>query len=171
MKAVVSISNPFDLMATQVKMRKTHYGIYDIVCANSMKRAFKNYIFKDQDLKTIKDEWLNSKLSIVKVDDVTRTKAWGYSSTHHLYRHLSCGHFLPYIDKPFLVLFSNDDPIVLKEHIPKLDLLQNKNCLYVESDYGSHVDFFTEGYKEQKYKRFFPILIYKYLDSISKYDV
>ena len=69
------------------------------------------------------------------------------------------------------MLFANDDPVVLCEDIPKLDLLQNKNCLYVESDYGSHVDFFTEGYKEQKYKRFFPILIYKYLDTISKYDV
>ena len=129
-------------------MQSTHFGLYDKVVANSMKRCFKNYLFKDQDLKTNKDEWLNSKLSIISMDDVTRTKAWGYLSSHHLYRNLSCGHFLPYINKPFLILQANDDPIVLTEDVPKIDLLQNENCLYVESDYGSHVDFFTEGYKE-----------------------
>ena len=35
-KAVVAVSNPFDLMATCIKMRKTHFGIYDFVIGNSM---------------------------------------------------------------------------------------------------------------------------------------
>lgn len=46
-RAVVAISNPYDLFATSIKMRKTHFGLYDFVVGCSMKRSFKNYTFKD----------------------------------------------------------------------------------------------------------------------------
>jgi hypothetical protein len=48
-KAVVSINNPFDVVATCIRLKKTHFGIYDIFIANGMKRAFLQKRFKDQE--------------------------------------------------------------------------------------------------------------------------
>ena len=39
-KAVVSVNNPFDVVATCIRLKKTHFGIYDIFIASGMKKAF-----------------------------------------------------------------------------------------------------------------------------------
>jgi predicted alpha/beta-fold hydrolase len=41
-------------------------------------------------------------------------------------------------------MYSNDDLIVLDRDIPRIDLLSNKYCIYLESDFGGHCDFFME---------------------------
>ena len=41
-----------------------------------------------------------------------------------------------------MVMYSNDDLIVPYNDIPRIDLLSNKYCIYLESDFGGHCDFF-----------------------------
>ena len=46
---VIAVSNPFDVVATCIKLQKTHYGIYDYKIARSLMGAFTDKRFKNQD--------------------------------------------------------------------------------------------------------------------------
>ena len=65
--------------------------------------------------------------------------------------------FISYINIPFLILNSNDEYIALSEDVPRVDLMSNPNCLYLETEYGGHCDFFGKDNK-----RLFPKLVVKY---------
>ena len=81
--------------------------------------------------------------SILAFDDAVRAPAWGYDCGHQLHRHVSCGAYLAYIDIPFLIVNSNDEYIVKTEDVPRVDLMANPQCLYVETEYGGHCDFYS----------------------------
>lgn len=72
------------------------------------------------------DRYPTAKLSIQNIDDVTRTVAWGYKSTRELYDKISCIDYLEYVDKPFLIIYANDDPIIQERDVPKLSILNNR---------------------------------------------
>ena len=40
----------------------------------------------------------------MELDNQSRAKYWGYSSANLLYRNISCGHYLQYINIPFLII-------------------------------------------------------------------
>jgi predicted alpha/beta-fold hydrolase len=90
------------------------------------------------------DAVIKCKKSILEFDNITRAKSFGFQSSNALHRAISCSHYLSYIDVPFLVMYSNDDLIVLDKDIPRIDLLSNKYCIYLESYFGGHCDFFNE---------------------------
>ena len=144
MRALISISNPFDVLSTTIKLKTTTLGIFDYYLANKLYFAYKEKRFKNQHLFVNMDEIDKCRKSILELDNITRAKAFGFNSANELYREISCGHYLSYIDKPFLIIYARDDIIVRDADIPKVDLLANQNCLYLESDYGGHCDFFAE---------------------------
>jgi predicted alpha/beta-fold hydrolase len=112
-----------------------------------LKKAFLDSRFKDQETKVqraVIDAIPYAKMfSILHFDNVTRSKAWGYNCANDLYRSISCGAFISYIDKPFLVINAKDDPICQYGDVPHVDILSNKNAMLVECDFGGHCDFFT----------------------------
>ena len=106
---------------------------------------------------------------MIDFDNLTRAIAFGHSNSVSLYKATSCGLVISHINKPFMIVKSKDDPISLQEDVPRDILLQNKNCILVESDYGGHCDFFSAtGRKEEKYRRFFLDLVVKYIDDIDR---
>jgi predicted alpha/beta-fold hydrolase len=44
MKAAVSISNPFDVLATVIKLKYNFFGIYDYFIASMLSKPFKEYV-------------------------------------------------------------------------------------------------------------------------------
>lgn len=94
---------------------------------------------------------------MLQMDDATRAHAFGFATGNHMYRHISCGHFLSYIDVPFMIINSTDDFIAKSEDVPRVDLMANPNCLYLETEYGGHQDFFGNDQR-----KVFPALICKY---------
>lgn len=80
---------------------------------------------------------------MLEFDNFTRSLHWGYNGANELYRKISCGSFLSYIDKPFLVISAKDDPICTYGDLPHVDVLSNENGMLIESDFGAHCDFFT----------------------------
>ena len=65
----------------------------------------------------------NCSKNILDLDNITRAKAFGFNSANELYRAISCGHYLSYIDKPFLIIYTKDDIIVKDSDIPKIDIV------------------------------------------------
>ena len=173
-KAVVSINPPFDVVATCIRLKKTHFGIYDKFIASGMKKAFLDTRFFDQDSKIPKSVALTAPLCVIELDDRTRAKAWGYASGNHLHRNVSCNTFLSYIDKPCMIMSTKDDPICTYSDVPHVDILSNKHCLLVENERGAHCDSFSvvtdaaDG--TVKYRRIFGDVILKYLDKVSEYN-
>lgn len=112
MKALISISNPFDVLSTTIKLKNTYFGIFDYFLATKLYNAYKENRFKNQHLFVNMDDIKKCKKSIIDLDNITRAKAFGFNSANELYREISCGHYLSYIDKPFLIIYSRDDIIV-----------------------------------------------------------
>ena len=125
-------------------MKTTNFGIFDYYLANKLYNAYKENRFKDQHSFVSMVDINKCRKSIIELDNLTRAKAFGFNSANELYRSISCGHYLSYIDKPFMVIYAKDDIIVKDCDIPKTDLLSNPNCILLESDYGGHCDFFQE---------------------------
>lgn len=63
--------------------------------------------------------------SLFDFDRRFRARFFDYQSAHMLYRDVSCGRFVPYVNVPTLVMLSNDDPITKVELVPHGDLLRN----------------------------------------------
>jgi len=144
-KAVVSVSNPFDCMATVTKLKYTHFGIYDKYISYFMKQTYNSDLFINIKKQTkMMDKLKEAPYSILDVDNIVRAKVWGYTSANILYRNTSCDAFLSYINIPFMILVSKDDPVVAHEHLPYIDVLSNTNSLLIESDFGGHCHYYSK---------------------------
>lgn len=134
-----------------------------------MVKSFNNYCFYDQDNQVPPDAFKKAHLSMADFDNNTRAKAWGFSSSNHLYRQISSGPFLSYINIPLFVIHAKDDIICREEDIPKEELLANKNCMYLETQYGGHCNFFDSSSDIPKAK-LYPNIITKYLEDVIEFD-
>ncbi|CDW85265.1 embryogenesis-associated protein emb8-like [Stylonychia lemnae] len=162
MKAAISVSNPFDVLATTIRMRFKFFGIYDRAIRDMLALGFTQGKFK-LDRERFDHLWLTKAKgykSIYEFDNHVRAKILGYNSIHGLYREVSCDRFLNNINIPFLVLHSRDDPICPMESVPYSDLMNNPNCVIVSTKIGGHCDFFTKiPGKPFKYQRAFSLMI------------
>ena len=100
-------------------------------------------------------------------DNETRAKVFGFKSAHEMYRAVSCGPVLGYVDRPFMVLVSDDDEICFKGQLPAVDILNNPFGMLVESEFGGHCQFFTDT--GTKSRRYYPDIILKYFDGVSEF--
>ena len=58
----------------------------------------------------------------------------------------------------------------LEEDIPYEVLLNNPNGLLALSSYGAHCDLIAEDKETGKTKRFYPNIVLKYINEISKFN-
>ena len=137
-----------------------------------MYRAYKNEVFFNMKRFPPKEEIYKNSFTIIGLDDLTRGPDFGYTGSYQLYRDVSCSLFLSYIDVPFLVLQAKDDVICLNHDIPKMDLMDNPNAIFLESEYGNHCDFFTQSVVDGKvqYRRFFKELLVRYLRDFAEFE-
>ena len=94
-----------------------------------------------------------------------RTKAFGHESIEKLYNVTACKHVLEYIDRPFLIFNSKDDPVCLPEDLNRGKLLENSNCLLIEAEFGGHCAFMSQ-HDPLKYRRFYLDVIPKYIEDL-----
>mmetsp|Transcript_19220 Transcript_19220/g.29461 ORF Transcript_19220/g.29461 Transcript_19220/m.29461 type:complete len:124 (-) Transcript_19220:125-496(-) len=111
--AVAAVSSPYDVAHTGIMLKSTRFGFYNMILHRTLKAAFVDKRFVNQDEfiseKTIK----KAPRSVFDFDAVTRVKMGGFSSAHEMYRKVSSGIYVGYIDKPFLLMNARDDEVVL----------------------------------------------------------
>jgi len=111
--------------------------------------------------------------SIIKFDPYVRGKMFGRTGPHQWIRDTSSDRWIPNIKCPFMVWVAKDDKITEYRHVPREDLLRNKNCILVEAQHGGHCDFFTKndaGTGYFKFKRSSSDIIIKYFDSVNEFN-
>jgi len=91
------------------------------------------------------EAYKKARLSMADFDNDTRAKAWGFSSSNHLYWDISASKYLSYINIPLFCIHAKDDIICRADDVPKEELLANKNCIYMETQYGGHCNFFDSS--------------------------
>ena len=64
-----------------------------------------------------------------------------------------------------MIINSNDEYIVKSEDVPRVDMMANPHCLYLETEYGGHCEFF-----DVNNKRMFPEVVVKYFKDIIIYN-
>ena len=170
LKAVVAISNPFDLISTEHELRSTAFGVYGKFILRHYAAPYRYGGFHAMHRFPSAKRIYKSQ-NFLEIDEVTRAPACGYKSAEDLYKAASCDQFLKYIDVPFLVLHAKDDQICKNSSIPKAELLSNQNCVLMESEFGGHCDF----YQAEKVpgtminKRLYTDLLVKYLDDLEQF--
>eukprot|EP00347_Sterkiella_histriomuscorum_P021559 403333555 len=173
MKAAISVSNPFDVIATTIRLKYKFFGIYDRAIREMLARPFLLKKFKLHQ-ESFGEEWLKqaSKYkSLFEFDNHVRAKILGYNSIQSLYRNVSCDRFVSNINVPFLVLHSQDDPICPTTQIPYDDLLRNPNVMIIQTKIGGHCDFFNKiPGKFFKVYRFYPEIIMKYFADVQQFQ-
>jgi len=169
-KAAISISNPFDVLSTSVKIRNKFFGLYDRSLKHMLAKPFIENKFKHQ-LEEETMEKIKKAKDLIHFDRMVRAKILGYNSVHMLYRNVSCDRFVGSINVPFLVLHANDDPISMTKHLPVTDLVRNPNCLLIQTDVGGHCDFFMRAPgKKLDYQRFYPDIVLKYFEEVERFN-
>ena len=101
-----------------------------------------------------KDLAKSPRWSVYDVDNSTRAIIWGYPGSKELYAETSCKGMVQHINKPFMMILSDDDPVSLDEDVPKEEILGNENSLILKSVYGTHCDLLSKNDKDLV--RFFP---------------
>lgn len=83
--AIATVSQPFDVLATTLQLKRTLGGVYDMFIWDCLRKPFQNQRFTgNYDLIR---RW--DKRGVFDFDNQVRAKMLGYKSAHDLYRQTS----------------------------------------------------------------------------------
>ncbi|EGR27219.1 hypothetical protein IMG5_200050 [Ichthyophthirius multifiliis] len=180
LQAIVSISNPFDLLKCSYELKKWSKKIYDFnLTKNYIRNLQQNLdIFKQNEQKLginlgfylfqnkifikfqqKKDKILSAKTTEEYHSELTM-KLTKHQNLEQMYTESSCAKYIKDIKVPTLCINSGDDYVCVPDHIPKDKITQNPNIIMVMTQRGGHIDYFTT-YKCQRVYIFF--IFFKYI--------
>lgn len=88
-KAAISISNPFDVLSTCVKLRYKNFGLYDYSIQKMLAKPFIDKRFKHDDFGEEWDKKMKKINNLLDFDNHVRGPILGYNSGYHLHRNIS----------------------------------------------------------------------------------
>lgn len=146
LKAVVCISNPFDLIeASKVDKGK---GLLTRIYNWGLTYELKDYLQKHKhvfkDIEYDHDHVLKSSY-IQDFDERFVVKLFDYKNSEHYYTDASCLYHIPHINIPTLFLNALDDPIVSSTTIPHHLAEKNKHIMFAVTNRGGHIAFLQKG--------------------------
>eukprot|EP01130_Rhizamoeba_saxonica_P016536 TRINITY_DN7663_c1_g1_i2.p1 TRINITY_DN7663_c1_g1~~TRINITY_DN7663_c1_g1_i2.p1 ORF type:complete len:375 (-),score=54.38 TRINITY_DN7663_c1_g1_i2:157-1281(-) len=143
LSAGISISNPFDLSKSSIKLASQK--LYDKVLTRGAIENFRRISpIYEEEYDIYSTKILNSN-SLVQFDESYTRRIFGFTSVEHYYDQGSCIHYLSEIERPVLLVNARDDPIVCEDSIPIDAALENENIILCISSRGGHVGF-LEGW-------------------------
>jgi len=142
LKAVVCISNPFDLIeASKVDKDK---GLLTRMYNWGLTYELKDYLQKHKhvfkEFEYDHDHVLKSSY-IQDFDERFVVKLFNYRDAEHYYTDASSLHHIPHINIPTLFLNALDDPIVSSTTIPYHLAEKNKHIMFAVTKRGGHIAF------------------------------
>ncbi|KAL4436413.1 hypothetical protein ABPG74_002979 [Tetrahymena malaccensis] len=146
LKSMVSVSNPWDLVKCNDEMNKWYKKIYNYNIAANFKRNLKQNLElfenKEKELGIDLKKALETNDTYEFHDAFTR-KLCGYNDVMKMYEESSCKEVVQNITVPTLCIQSNNDPICVQNCVPTDKFSKNPNLLLVQTQKGSHIDYFT----------------------------
>ena len=137
--AAISISNPFDCIMTE---RLGEDTIFENLILYYEK---KNYIPVAYSINKEKEfidiNYLKTCERIRDFDTNFTAKILGYKNGDDYYRGISSINSVKYINIPFLIIHSKDDPVCSYKGLPIDNIYENKNIIFILTDKGAHSCF------------------------------
>ena len=137
--AAISISNPFDCIMTE---RLGEDTIFENLILYYEK---KNYIPVAYSINKEKEfidiNYLKTCERIRDFDTNFTAKILGYKNGDDYYRGISSINSVKYINIPFLIIHSKDDPVCSYKGLPFDNIYENKNIIFILTDKGAHSCF------------------------------
>lgn len=135
-KAGVAVCCPFDYIFLSKFFKSSYYN------------CFINYLLSKNYKKYLKKSMINppnfDKLKFVDQIDSKIIKFLNYQNLNEFYEHNSCKNHIKRIDKPFLFINSEDDPIIPITVIPIDKCIENPN-IGIMTIKGGHLGFFINN--------------------------
>lgn len=152
-KALVSISNPFNIGRISFNMRYSVMSkIFSKGIASSLKKLyqqhyknphFKNIIKNQFNLKTKIDKKMGSSDTTWKLDKHITAKFGGFDNVYDYYMNISSETRIESIKVPSLFISNQEDPICIKESVPIEKIYNNENTILLFAERGGHIEYFS----------------------------
>lgn len=135
----VSVGNPYDMLICQRFLAGTFFD--HIILQLLLKNMEKNIESFSRPHKFIQMDINKAKQAKTtkEYDEYTTRRVFGYKSSDHYYRDVSCVHHVEKIDVPLLMISALDDNITTAKAIPYDEASLNENIFLLITDKGGHL--------------------------------
>ena len=137
----VAVSTPCDLQATALKLSKGFNKLYEFDFLLSLRKKSKEKFLQFPYHKLDEKKVLNSK-TFKDFDHYFTAATNGFKDAEDYWQKSSCKQFLPYINKPSLLISALDDPFLSKSSYPFKEAESHKQFHFLPTKYGGHVGFY-----------------------------
>ncbi|GAV88905.1 Abhydrolase_6 domain-containing protein [Cephalotus follicularis] len=146
LSGAVSLCNPFNLVISDVDLRKGLNNIYDRALASSLRRIFKKHALLFEDIGGEFNIPLAANCKTVREYDegITRV-SFGFKSADDYYSNSSSSDFIKHVHIPLLCIQAENDPIAPSRAIPREDIKENQNCLLIVTPQGGHLGWVADS--------------------------
>lgn len=135
LKAVASISTPFDLKKGSLNLNNGFNRVYNLYFLRSLVEKAKIKKMKYPDIPEFTGN------TLYEFDDQITAPLHGFKNADHYYETCSSAFFMNQIQSPVLIVHSNHDPLCPPEIIPAEEIKKNRNLKSCIVEKGGHVGF------------------------------
>ncbi|KAM0685452.1 hypothetical protein COBT_003338, partial [Conglomerata obtusa] len=142
-KCGMGISLPFCFYELNAYMSK---WAYKVSINKHMARKMKTFIFKHSQIfldAGINLEDVGKCKTVKEIDDFVTKKIFNIKDLEEHYKVSSSSAYIPFIDIPFMIINSIDDPIIPLKTIPIDKCRNNENIILVLTKNGGHIGFMS----------------------------
>ncbi len=136
----VAVSTPCDLKSSALKLSKGINKIYELDFLISLRKKSKKKFLQFPDHHLDEKKILKSK-TFKDFDNYFTAAANGFKNADDYWKKSSCKQFLPFINKPSLLISALDDPFLGKSCYPFKESEYHKYFHFLPVKHGGHVGF------------------------------
>jgi len=147
LKAVVVISNPWNLEAGSMALQRSWIGkeIYSKVMSGNLKRLVELHAEQIEKNPNVSMERVRKVTYLHEFDREVQGPTWGYPTEGAYYRDASSVDTLLAVRIPLFAINATDDPIAVNEGIPYEEFKKNPYAVLCTTSLGGHLSWF-EGH-------------------------
>ena len=157
--AAATVSSPLNLTVGAPHLEQAAWGLYEKFLLRGLRTDTLNLADNGR-LRVSESEGaqVRSARSLAAFDDALTAPRNGWRDSSEYYAVNSCDQYLPFVQRPLLVIHSLDDPMIPAQPYLGADWDHLRNIGYVQpllTAVGGHVGFHERG---RKYRWFVPVL-------------
>jgi hypothetical protein len=138
--AAVAMCNPFDLNMCDVALQKGFFGtLYSTSMAKNMRKLFEPHASLFTGLPNYDLGLVAAATTVRDFDEAVTRVTFGFPSVDAYYDASSSRLKIAEVGVPLLVVQASDDPIAVKEAVPREAIRKNGHVVLVETETGGHL--------------------------------
>jgi uncharacterized protein len=146
-KAAVVLSNVWNNEVSSLGLQRTWFmnNVFNRALGTNMKKLFERHIEQISQNPNIDIETVRNSKYLHEFDRHVQGPTWGYPTEGAYYRDASSIDAMMGIRIPFLGIHALDDPVVLEEALPKMEIQATPYGVLCTTSLGGHLGWFELG--------------------------